>query len=160
MSTIKNIFNDDVKKRYVFENVIVKIYSNDIMFHVDVDLIYFDNDENVIKSHIKKVLNIIHKSIRSIRKLTSTKNEFEIKMYNKKYFENIFTKKMMSFSFFLFIDDFEIYRNMYKTLKNFYWTFLSLSYWNWKKIVNVFILILNFHEIKIENFVNAITKKF
>ena len=93
MSTIKNIFDDDVKKRYVFENVIVKIYSNDIMFHVDVDLIYFNDDENVIKSHIKKVLNITHKSIRSIRKLTSTRNELEIKMYNKKYLENIFIKK-------------------------------------------------------------------
>ena len=66
------------------------------------------------------MLNIIHKSIRSIRKLTSTKNELEVKMYNKKYLENIFTKEMMSFSFFLFIDDFEVHRNMYKTLKVFY----------------------------------------
>ena len=93
MSTIKSIFDDNVKKRYMFENVIVKIYLNDIMFHVDVNLIYFDNDENVIKLYIKKILNIIHKSIRSIRKLTSIKNEFEIKMYNKKYFKNIFIKK-------------------------------------------------------------------
>ena len=120
MSIIKNIFDDDVKKRYVFENVIVKIYSNDIMFYIDVDLIYFDDDENVIKSHIKRMLNIIHKSVRSIRKLTLIKNELEIKIYNKEYFENIFTKKMMLFLFFLFIDDFKIYRNMYKTLKVFY----------------------------------------
>ena len=160
MSIIKNIFDDDVKKRYVFENVIVKIYSNDIMFYIDVDLIYFDDDENVIKSHIKRMLNIIHKSVRSIRKLTLIKNELEIKIYNKEYFENIFTKKMMLFLFFLFIDDFKIYRNMYKTLKVFYWTFLSLLYWKRKKIVNVFILILNFHEVKIENLMNAITRNF
>ena len=122
MTTIKNIFDDDLRKRFVFENVIVKIYSNNIIFHVDVDLIYFDDDENVIneKSHIKKMLNIVYKSVRSIRKLISTKNEFEIEMYNKKYFESIFTKEIMSFSFFLFIDDFEVYRNMYKTLKAFY----------------------------------------
>ena len=122
ITTIKNILNDDMRKRFVFKNVIVKIYSNNIIFHVDVDLIYFDNDENVIneKLHIKKMLNIVYKLIRSIRKLTSTKNEFEIKMYNKEYFQSIFIKKMMLFSFFLFVDDFKVYRNMYKTLKIFY----------------------------------------
>ena len=54
MITIKNLFDDDMRKRFVFKNVIIKIYSNDIIFHVDVDLIYFNDDENVIKSHIKR----------------------------------------------------------------------------------------------------------
>ena len=64
----------------------------------------------------------------------------------------------ISFSYFLFINDFEIYRNMYRALKTFYFISIYLFYEKRRKIVNVFILILNLYDINLKTIVKTFNK--
>ena len=61
-------------------------------------------------------------------------------------------------SYLLFIDDFEIHRNIYRALKTFYLIPVYLNYQERRKLANVFILLLNSHETKIENIVKVFSK--
>ena len=61
-------------------------------------------------------------------------------------------------SYLLFIDDFEIHRNMYRALKAFYLIPACLNYQERRKLANVFTLLLGSHETKIENVMKAFSK--
>ena len=77
---------------------------------------------------------------------------FECK-YIAKIFDNY-----ISFSYFLFIDDFGIYRNMYRVLKAFYFILFYFSYEKRRKIVNVFILTLNSHDVNLKTIMKTFNK--
>jgi len=62
------------------------------------------------------------------------------------------------FSYFFFIDDFEIYRNNYCSLKTFYFILVALIYKKQRKIANIFTFTLKSYEVKIENIVEFIFK--
>ena len=66
------------------------------------------------------------------------------------------TRSHVSFSYILFIDDFDVHRNMYRALKVFYMIFVCLSYKKRRIIANVFILTLKSHEVKM----NDVVKNF
>ena len=60
--------------------------------------------------------------------------------------------------YLLFIDDFEIYKNIYKALKVFYLIFIYLNYEKRKKFVNVFTLILKSYNVKLNNIMKIFIK--
>ena len=62
------------------------------------------------------------------------------------------------FSYLLFINNFKIYRNIYRILKGFYFILAYLSYEEWRKIINIFILILSFHGVDIKAVIEAFNK--
>ena len=60
--------------------------------------------------------------------------------------------------FFFFVNDFDVHRNMYKTLKAFYFILINLFYEKRRKLINVFILILKFYNAKIKNVIIVFIK--
>ena len=87
-----------------------------------------------------------------------TFDELKIQHFDRKYVKKVFDKSHVSFSYFLFIDEFEIHKNMYRFLKIFYLISAALFYKKRRKIVNIFTFILNSHETKIKNVVEIIRK--
>lgn len=81
------------------------------------------------------------------------KNELKEIYYNRKKLRNFFTRFDKSILYVLFIDDFDIYRNIYRALKKINLIFAYLLYKKRKKFVNIFISILNSHEIKLNNMI-------
>ena len=85
------------------------------------------------------------------------RDELKMQYFEHKHIAKTFNN-YISFSYFLFIDDFEIYRNMYHILKTFYFILICFSYEKRRKIVNVFILILNSHDVNLKTVVKVFDK--
>jgi len=62
------------------------------------------------------------------------------------------------FLYFFLIDNFEIYRNIYYILKIFYIIFDYFLYFKRKKLVNIFILILESYKVNIKNIIEIFSK--
>ena len=60
--------------------------------------------------------------------------------------------------YFFFINDFKMYKNIYKVLKFFYLIFIYLNYNERRKIINVFTLILKSYNAKLNNVVKVFIK--
>ena len=87
------------------------------------------------------------------------RDELELKAYERDYFYNYFdvNKNNNCFSLFylLFLDDFEFYRNFYKSFMRVY---LLLAFFDFKKRmrrVNVYFLILESHKNNFNNVLNV-----
>ena len=78
--------------------------------------------------------------------------------FDRQYVKNFFFIFHKFVFYFLFIDDFKIYRNIYRALKIVYLIFICLTYEHRRKITNVFILILNSHKANMQNVVEIIAK--
>ena len=76
--------------------------------------------------------------------------------YNRENFEIFAIYFHIFISYFLFINNFKIYHNIYRVLKFFYLIFTYLNYEKRKKFENIFILFLDSHDEKI----NEIMKNF
>ena len=82
------------------------------------------------------------------------------------YFEQDYLVKTLTFrshtihslSFILFIDDFDVHRNMYWVLKAFYWILTCLPYLKWQRVINVFTLSLGPYEAKMEDMIDIFSK--
>lgn len=66
---------------------------------------------------------------------------------NLKAFVNIKDILALSFLYILFVDDFRIYKNMYRVSKGFYITLTCLDYDQRRKLSNEFILTLRPHGV-------------
>ncbi len=64
----------------------------------------------------------------------------------------------MSLLYLLFIDNFNVYRNMYCVLKAFYLILACLIYKKRRKIINVFTFTLEFYKTKLKTIVEAFFK--
>ena len=80
-----------------------------------------------------------------------------MKYFKRKYIIKIFNN-YISFLYLLFINNFKTYRNIYRALKGFYLIPIYLLYEKRYKIINIFILILNFYEIDIKIVTEAFNK--
>ena len=81
-----------------------------------------------------------------------------MKYFDRERIQEIFDKFHFSFFYLLFIDDFNIHRNNYRILKAFYLTSITLFYQKRCKIINVFTLILESYDVKIDNIIAFIVK--
>ena len=81
-----------------------------------------------------------------------------MKYFDKNYVIEVFDKSHIFLFYFLFVDDFDIHKNMYKSLKIFYFIFACLLYKKRWKIVNNFLLTLRFHDVNIKDVVEIIRK--
>ena len=107
--------------------------------------------------YVKQILNVKFKHIRFICRLHLIRIELKISHFDREHIK-FFVNFHCSFSYLFFINDFEIHRNMYRTLKTFYLIFANLNYNKRRKIVNMFILILKSHDATLKNVVDALTK--
>ena len=65
---------------------------------------------------------------------------------------------ILSLSLILFVDNFDVHRNMYCTLKAFYWISVNLSYEEWCKVTNIFTLSLKSHKTDIREIIKVFIK--
>lgn len=96
----------DVHLNYYYENSIETEDLNDIDFNV--------------KDHVWIIYHIIHierKVIKSLNQLSLFKEKLKIKIYEHDYFVTDFIeKKCLSVSFLCFVNNFDLFRNMYQFL--------------------------------------------
>ena len=78
--------------------------------------------------------------------------------FDRKRLQTFATHSHISISYLLFIDDFDVYRNMYRALKAFYLILACLDYQERRKLANIFTLLLNSYGAKIEKVVKAFYK--
>ena len=152
---------------FILKNIHMKILSINIEYRIKVhqDRKYDFDDEQKYSDdrfYIRRILNVHSLIQRSLRKFNQIRDEFEVNCYDRNYLKMFCTRSHVSFSYILFIDDFDVHKNMYRALKAFYMIFVCLSYEKKRIITNVFILILKSHEIKmndvVENFFKFIQK--
>ena len=67
-------------------------------------------------------------------------------------------RSSLYFSYLLFINNFDVYRNIYRTLKAFYLIPVYLKYTKRKKLANIFILSLRPYNINIKDVVEVFSK--
>lgn len=60
--------------------------------------------------------------------------------------------------YFLFIDNFDIYYNIYRAFKAFYLIFIYLIYKERRKLINIFILILRFYKVILNDIMKIFVK--
>ena len=77
------------------------------------------------------------------------RDELRMKYFDRKHIAKAFNNQI-SFLYLLFINDFEIHRNIYRILKTFYFISIYLSYEKRRKIINIFTLILNSHDVNLK----------
>ncbi len=63
---------------------------------------------------------------------------------------------MLSFSFVIFIDEFELYRNVYHSMSDIYAMSIALCELKRQKSKNAFILILSSYEAKLKNVLDCL----
>ena len=131
--------------------------------------IYFDqeyDDENLsidisfisTMFYIKKVFNYRFKFMRLVSRLNSTREKLKVSYFDREYVQNNLVNIDISLSYLLFIDDFDVHKNMYRTLKVFYLISTNLTFHERRKIVNVFIFTLESHEAALKDVIDAIAK--
>ena len=162
-----DFLNDDEDELFLVENINHLVSIDRVLSHLNValDRNYNDDDnESNWKTftkeiyQIKNIFNFTSKQLRSIRQLHSTRKKLKIVYFERQHFEIFFSIFHTSFLYLLFIDDFDVHRNMYRVLKTFYLISTCLIYENRRKVINVFTLILNSHETKILNVMKVFFK--
>ena len=165
-SVLKDIDNlSDSDRELVIEKVNHEISFIDILLHLNIylDREYDDEnddtDDSISKDrYIRRVLNRKSFTIRSFCRLQFTRDELKISYFDREHVEEYFENSHTFLSYMLFIDDFEVHRNMYRALKIFYLISVNLSYDERRKLTNVFTLILRSHDVIIENVINTFAK--
>lgn len=102
---------------------------------------------------------ITNGSVYPIRRMEPTRGELEIEHFGRDALEEFADTEdhpTRSLPFVLFIDDFGIYRNMYRASKAFYLIPACLPYTERRKIANVFTLCLGPHGANPQDIINAL----
>ena len=117
------------------------------------EIIYLDN-----RFYIKRVLNLKSINVRSLRQLYVIREKLKMQFFDRQNLELFVIAFYIFLSYFLFIDDFEMYKNMYRILKTFYLISICLNYNERRKFANVFIFFLKSHDVKLDNMIKIFYK--
>ena len=160
-----NLF--DNRKLFFIKSLKINVVLKNLKEHV---LIYLDRRYDEIEKnetrytnnrhYIQRILHVKDFNVRSLRQLFQTHDKFKIIYFDREMLAEVFDKPHIFFLYFLFIDDFSVHRNIYCVLKTFYFISTCLSYKKRRKIVNVFTLILNSHEINFDEIMKFFNKHF
>ena len=160
-----NLFDD--RKLFLIESLKINVVLENLKKYVFVhfDRKYDETEKNEIKYtdnryYIRRILHVKDFNVRFLRQFSQIYNEFKIIYFNREMLVEIFDKSHIFFSYFLFINDFDVHRNMYRAFKTFYFISTCLFYKKRRKIVNVFTLILDFHEINFNEVMKFFDKHF
>ena len=160
---VKDFHSDDVNELLLIEGCDFEISPDNVFrrLKIYIDRNYDDendeNEETQDRSYIRRIYNA-NSDIRSLSRSHSTRAELKVSQYERRYIEEYFARSHISFPYLLFIDDFEIHRNMYRSLKAFYLIPGNLSYEERRKITNVFTLTLRPHGASTEDVVKTFAK--
>ena len=142
-------------------DVVLKNLKEHILIHLDRK--YDEIEKNEIKYtnnryYIRKISHVKDFNVQSLRQFFQIRDELKIIYFNREMLVEVFDKSHIFFLYLLFIDDFDVHRNMYRVLKTFYFISTYLFYKKQRKIVNVFTLTLNSHEINFDEMMKFFDK--
>ena len=130
---------ENVTMNYNFENLKINTHSSNIR-----------SDFFMIKRMLK------NSKFRSIYHISSLKIELKIREFTRNHFVQNFRHSCISISLFIFIDDFDLYRNNYRSLMNMYVIVTALIFKKRTRRANVFSLIFEFHESNFSDVIEAL----
>ena len=155
----------------------VRRWKNDVYN----DWIFDDFNENFYFSDmfkkryfVRKILNVDQQKIRTFNLFASVRNELEIATFDRQYFTMIFfhrrtnmieitdqfARECVSMSFFMFLNEFELFKNAYRSIMNVYIISAILNYRKRNRRANCLILTLKFHEVKLVDVVEILIETF
>ena len=166
-----------VASLYLYSNSMKYVLLKDQLVEISIDSIiqriniilqrHYEFRINVIKSFssqthffFRSVFNCERDELRFIMKLIVMKDELKLKRYDKSHITSTLKSKVISLSYMCFIDDFELYKNMYKNLFDIYLTMTEQSLTKKQSISNIFSMTLEFHDFDINDVVRAFHSKF
>lgn len=135
----------DFHELILIKNEIIEILVKDV---IKISNIAFERIFEIVFASVKirKIYNINLKQFRFVDKLTIIRIELEIEYYDRDALIQKLRFDIRSLSFTCFIDDFELYRNMYRTLIEIYLTSTSLNFQDRQRIKNVYLITLDSHD--------------
>ncbi len=156
---------DDKNKIFIIKDLILEIDINSVLNYLTIyiNCQYKNNNKNKSETnlfsdfYIRKILNNRYYIVRSVRRLHQTREELEIDYFDRNYIKKYFIF-LIFLLYLLFIDNFDIYRNIYRALKAFYLIPEYLFYNKRRKTINCFVLILKSHRTNIENVIKVFAK--
>lgn len=131
---------------------------------------YIHNDERSVtllsqaatddQSYVVRCFITLKELFHSLCHSASLRAELELQMYDHEYFSKNFDRatgnQCISLSLLMFIDDFDLYRNAYRSLMKVYLQFASLFFHDWMHQANMFSLTLGLHESNFNDIVDAL----
>lgn len=108
---------------------------------------------------IRRIVNSSTIKIRPVLQIATLRSKLEILQYSREYLLRTFAKlgqKVYSLLFYVFIDGFGLYRNMYRKLDAFYIILARLSFQERTRRTNVYLVIVSPYSSNIEAVVRAI----
>lgn len=89
------------------------------------------------------------------------REELEIEKYDHEYFRSHFDaqkdNRCLSLSYLLFLDDFDLYWNFYRSLMSAYLILASFDFQEWMRHVNVFLITLESHESNLNDVLDILS---
>ena len=156
----------DDHKLFIIKNICIELKTHNIAHYLNIFInCHFSGSEkdNYIFSdkwyYIRYVVNTSQKTIYLLCQLTLTWEKLKIDHFKREHIIKMFTSLfILSLSLILFVDNFDVHRNMYCTLKAFYWISVNLSYKEQCKVTNIFTLSLRSHETDVREIVKVFIK--
>lgn len=156
----------------IYENIIFDLKKNFVQFVVfDIVLNYIminrSNQKKFIISieqmFVRRIFNFQKRMLRFLINFNFMRTKLKIQKFIKQHFVNKFdifhTNHFVIFLFlFMFINEFDFYRNMYRTLMKFYVNIISFNFRKRTRRINVLFLILNSHDNNFNDVVHALQK--
>jgi len=122
----------------------------------------YDDTQNFISRttfFIRRILNLKRES-RALNLSSSMRGELEIQIYKKKYLEDKFVDRdIILYSILFFINGFDFFRNMYRSLISWYLILVALNLKNRNRRTNVFVLTLDSYDFNFSNVVAAVESR-
>lgn len=161
----------DQQELFALKDIVDELYEEQILKRItDVHFDYYyensaetenltdtdsDSSDHVWLVHC--IINTRKKIIWSINQSSSSREKLEIKVYEREYFvQNFVDEKCLSISFLCFVDNFDLFRNMYWSLMKIYAILTDMTVRERTKRINVFSIILDSHDAKFLDVVNAL----
>ena len=156
----------NIQKLFIIEDLILKMKLENLnrRLFIYLDREYIEKDDEFEEKYtnnrhyIRKILTKRNLKVRSLRHLHLTRDELKVQYFDREHFAKVFNKSYISLSYLLFIDDFEIHKNIYRALKIFYLISVCLSYVERRKMTNVFTLTLSFHDANVQDVMKVFSK--
>lgn len=93
-------------------------------------------------------------------KLSTIKEELKIETYERDHLTKIFEFDVVSMSLMFFTNDFDLYRNMYRSLSKIYLTIVDQTLKKRQKILNELSITLESHDSDINDVASALHHEF
>ncbi len=105
---------------------------------------------------INQMHNISRQDFRFTDLLFLIRAELKLQVFNREYLNSQLKQKIKSFSIIIFVDDFELYRNLYRSLMSVYVVSVKLLAIERQKSSNCYTITLDSHDCDFNDIMNCL----